>query len=529
MKKYKNLILVILAIIFVILQSPKWLFPIASWIAPIFLLTLSRENKWFKGSLLVLLSFAISGFVGQYNVMPFPLPIFIIVINFGSIFNLLPFLADKFILKKNRGFWRTLIFPTAYILKEYFQANSPSGVWQSISGTQHGFMPLVQSASIVGIYGVVFLIYWFASTTVFVIENRKENPRKAKMSGLIFISVISIVLVFGFSRLSQNNKDSKTVKIATITVDNSTVYETIYASATGNTIEFSADLSPTSPEFVEINMALIEFLSDSDNEKFIPVKTEMVNIYDKAFEKSKIASRNGSKIILWSEGLGLTMLEDKQELIEKGQSFAKENNVYLLLAYAAFFKGAPVAGKSIYENRVLTINPSGEIVNTFDKNVPVPNVERSAPGDGTIPVIKTEFANISPSICYDADFPNLIAQTGENETEVLLIPTSDWKSITPYHSYITRYRAIENGISVVKSTNKGMSIAYDQYGRILGESNFFDNDSEMLIVDVPVKKVKTLYPSIRDLFAKIWILFFVVVFIIHLVVLTKNKLESRKK
>jgi apolipoprotein N-acyltransferase len=528
MKKYRNIILLLLATLCLILQSPKWFFPIATWIAPVFILLLTKENKWLKGSLLAFISFAISGLIGQYNVMPFPLPIFIIVVVIGSIFNLLPFIADKFFLRKKRGYWRTLILPSAFVLKEYFQASSSSGVWQSISGTQNGFLALVQSASVVGIFGVVFLIYWFASTIVFILEVRQDNPRRAKKSGVIFISVIAIILTFGFIRLSHNNTNSRNVKVAAVTVDNSIIYETIYKCVTGNDISFKADISPSAPEFVEVNKALIEFLSDSDNEKFIPVKSVMINIHTKAFEKSKVASQNESKIILWSEGLGLTMLEDKDELILKGQQFAKENNVYLLLAYAAFFKGIPVPGKSIYENRVITINPDGEIVNVFDKNVPVPNVERSAPGDGTIPIIKTEYANISPSICYDADFPGLIAQTGKSETELLLIPTSDWESITPYHSYITRYRAIENGISVIKSTNKGLSVAYDQYGRIIGENNFFNDKSKILIVDVPVKKVKTIYPIIGDLFAKICVLFFIIVFIIHLIIILRNKFFNRK-
>ena len=134
MKKYRNILLVMLAVVCLILQSPKWLFPLASWLAPVFLLLISKNNKWLKGSLLILLTMIVSGFIAQHEVMPFPLPIFILVILIGSILNLIPFLADKFILKGNKGFWRTLIFPAAFMLLEYYHANSPSGVWQSISG-----------------------------------------------------------------------------------------------------------------------------------------------------------------------------------------------------------------------------------------------------------------------------------------------------------------------------------------------------------------------------------------------------------
>ncbi|MFC2104051.1 nitrilase-related carbon-nitrogen hydrolase [Bacteroidota bacterium] len=525
MKKYKNVLWVLLAIVCLILQSPKLMFAPAAWLAPVFLLLISRYTKWLKGSLLIVLSLVISGIVGKYDVWPMPLPILILSVVIGSVLDIIPFLADKFFLKNNKGFWRTLIFPAAFILREYYRANA--GVWTSISGTQHGFLPLVQTASIVGIWGVVFFVYWFPSVTVFVLENWTENRKKAKRASIIFISIFSIVLIFGLIRLIQKN-DAKTVKVAAVAGDNSSVFETIYKSSTGNEIHFGSEISPADPELMKINTVLVEFLSDADNDKFIPVKSEMTKINDKAFEKSKIAAQKGSKIILWSEGLGITMLDDKPELIKKGQQFAKENNVYLLLAYAALFEGAPKPGEAIYENRVITINTNGEIINTFDKNVPVPNVERSAPGDGTIPVIKTEFANISPSICYDADFPNLISQTGKSETEILLIPTSDWKAISPFHSYITRFRAIENGVSVVKSTNKGLSVAYDQYGRVIGKSNFFDKNAETLIVDMPVYKVKTLFPIIGDLFAQIWSLFFIVIFIIHIFFWIKRMFIKRK-
>ena len=163
MEKKLNIIYLILGIVFLTLQSPKWLFPLASWIAPIFLLLIIRNNNWLKGSLLIFLALLVSGILGQYNVMPFPIPILIIIVLIGCLKNLIPYLADKFLFKGKKGFWRTLIFPAAYMLIEYYNVNSSSGVWQSISGTQHSFFLLAQSASLVGIWGIVFFIYWFAS------------------------------------------------------------------------------------------------------------------------------------------------------------------------------------------------------------------------------------------------------------------------------------------------------------------------------------------------------------------------------
>src|SRR3989338_1808189 len=43
-------------------------------------------------------------------------------------------------------------------------AISPYGVWGSLAHTQFGNLPLMQSASVIGTWGVTFLICWFNST-----------------------------------------------------------------------------------------------------------------------------------------------------------------------------------------------------------------------------------------------------------------------------------------------------------------------------------------------------------------------------
>jgi len=520
----KNVFFTVLGMICLALQSPKWLFPLAAWIAPVFLLFISRNNKWLKGSLLIFFASFVSGVFGGYNVLPFPLPIVIFLAFKGSLLILIPYLADKFLLREKRGYWRTLVFPSTFMLIEYFNAHSSGGVWGSISGTQYAFLTLSQVTSVVGIWGIVFLLYWFASTVVFSLENWKENRRIAITGGSIFLSIFVFTLIFGIVRLNQNNSDSKKVKVAAVTLDFADTFEVIYKTITGKDITFGSDLAQTSPEVAEMNRAFIEFLKDPDRDEYRPIKDTMRRSNDRVFEESEKAVQKGSNIIVWSEGLGVSMIDDKDDLIQKGRSFARDNNIYLLLAYGAFFKGEPKPGEPVFENKVLTINPNGEILNEFQKNRPVPIAERSAPGDGKIPVIKTEYASISPSICYDADFPDLIAQTGRSETELLLIPTGDWKAISPYHSYITRFRAIENGISIVKSTSRGLSIAYDQYGRIIKERDFFDPHSEILISELPIKKVKTLYPYIGDSFSQVWILFLAAIFILH----SKNWVKKKR-
>jgi apolipoprotein N-acyltransferase len=57
------------------------------------------------------------------------------------------------------------------------------------------------------------------------------------------------------------------------------------------------------------------------------------------------------------------------------------------------------------------------------------------------------------------------------------------------------FRAIENGTSLVRQTDAGLSIASDPYGRILAQTDFFGATDRTMVAQVPVKHVATLYTT----------------------------------
>lgn len=98
-------------------------------------------------------------------------------------------------------------------------------------------------------------------------------------------------------------------------------------------------------------------------------------------------------------------------------------------------------------------------------------------------------------ICYDADYPAIIQQAGLNGTSLLLVPSKDWREIDPIHSHMAVFRAIENGMSLVRQTDTGLSIAVDAYGRVLAQTDFFGATDRTLVAQVPVKHVATIYTA----------------------------------
>ena len=96
-------------------------------------------------------------------------------------------------------------------------------------------------------------------------------------------------------------------------------------------------------------------------------------------------------------------------------------------------------------------------------------------------------------ICWDGDYPAIIRQAGRNGTGLMLIPSSDGITYGTVHTHMAVFRAIENGMSLVRQTEWGLSMAVDPYGRVLAQTDFFGATDRTLVAQVPVKHVTTIY------------------------------------
>jgi apolipoprotein N-acyltransferase len=177
-------------------------------------------------------------------------------------------------------------------------------------------------------------------------------------------------------------------------------------------------------------------------------------------------------------------------------------------------------------NKIITIHPNGDILDTYYKNVPVKNADPSIPGDGKIDVIETPYGNFSPVICYDADFPGMMRQTGNNNTDVIMVATGDWYSISPYHSKIGMVRSIENGVSMFKTVSYGLSVAADAYGNIISKDDFFEDDHHIMISDVPIYRTSTFYSRSGDFLVYISYFYVFSIMIYLIIVRIRKKISA---
>jgi apolipoprotein N-acyltransferase len=440
----------------------SWLAPLAAWIAPVLIIRFARDHKVGRGYLLVLAASILATTIGFISIwlggLPRPMVPFL-VLGIGFLWSL-PYLADRLLNERLPGFSSTFVYPLAATTLEFlFIHFNPLGTWGATGFTQYGVLPLMQLASVTGIIGITFLMGWFASVANWAWENRGRGAEVLR--GLAaFGAFLAVVLVFGFVRLnlSPTSETDETVRVAGITARSNFIL--------AERVEEMSAPSITSPA----------------------MRQELQVHWDAYFDATAREAQAGARVILWAELAAFTAPSDEASYIAQGQEVAHQNGIYLTIPYGIY---DPETGQKI-ENKLVMIDPTGVIVMEHLKyggHI----IEGGRRGEGILQTVATPFGVLSAIICYDGDYPTVVQQSGLNDTGLMLVPSSDWFSIDPVHSQMAVFRAIENGMSLVRQTHTGLSIAVDAYGRVLAQTDFFGATDRTMVAQVPVRDVTTAY------------------------------------
>ncbi|KJV95054.1 apolipoprotein N-acyltransferase [Rickettsia amblyommatis str. Darkwater] len=129
-------------------------------------------------------------------------------------------------------------------------------------------------------------------------------------------------------------------------------------------------------------------------------------------------------------------------------------------------------------------------------------------GNGGLVYLEKYNLKIKPLICYESIFPDFV-QTNNEIADVIINITNDaWygKSSGPYqHFHISRSRAVENGLPMIRVANNGISAIVDPFGRTIKKLNLNEiNYTQGLI---PKKLIS---PTIFSQFGNVTILLLIV-------------------
>jgi apolipoprotein N-acyltransferase len=458
--------------------------PIAAWLAPVFLLRFARTQRPRMGlSLLALVMCVVLFSKWAIGLAPAMLGISGAI---AALLTLIGYIADRWLTPRLTGIAATFVFPltitsvdwlgstlaaplSAYLLPSLF---SVGATWNSPAYTQAGNLPLLQIVSITGLWGLTFLIAWFASVVNAWWEHAFDW-RLVRTSVLAFAAVLMAVLLFGSTRLAFFPPNAQTVQVAGIVSR-----EDLFATIT--------DLNP---------QALMPGTADQRN----AARSRFTPIVDDLFTRSQQAADNGAKIIVWSETTAPIIEEDTAAVLERAGKLARSAQIYLQLGLIVFNNSDHYP---FMQNRAVLLDPTGAVVWDYHKARPTPGENtKVVAGPAVVPTVDTPYGRLATVICYDADFPALVRQAGQAGVDILLLPYKDWASVRVQHAQMATFRAIENGVSLVRPSLSGLSTAVDAQGRILAQVDAFTTDAPTLVAMVATHGIPTLYARIGDSFA----------------------------
>ena len=155
-----------------------------------------------------------------------------------------------------------------------------------------------------------------------------------------------------------------------------------------------------------------------------------------------------------------------------------------------------------FGNKLRLIGLSGDELFSYRKSRPVPGWEASimVRGDGRFPLAATDDGRFVGAICFEMDHPDFVRQIGRAAPDPWIVPANDWREVKRSHLQPVAFRAIENGVPILRATSAGMSGAFDANGRTLAVVDHFSSQRTM-VAQMPLGAVPTPYARVGDLFA----------------------------
>jgi apolipoprotein N-acyltransferase len=415
--------------------------------------------------------------------VPAPGILYFAIVTIITAGQIAPLVVDRMLYRRIEGLARTLVLPCAVVSGEFLSfAVSPYGTWGALAYTQSGNLPLLQLVSITGLFGVAFLIAWFAAVVNDAWEKSFEW-RRFRWTACSFAGVCALVLIAGAARLALFPPAAETVRVASITAPDD-LRDGVNPAKVATTLH--VDLGPSMPDVVW--QALVRNM-------------EPLNAYLVA--QSRREAQAGARIVFWPEGQAVTAKESEAELIELGRQTARGERIYLGM-------GMVVAQREDQQlkiqNRFLFLDPDGNTVSDYTKQNPVPGGEaRSAVipvHDYHLPTVDTPHGRVAAAICFDMDFPRFVHQAGEARADMILAPSNDWQAIDPLHTQMACLRGVELGCAVIRHTSNGLSQAVDCQGHVLARMDHFTTpaNERVMITHVPTRGTPTFYARFGDLF-----------------------------
>jgi apolipoprotein N-acyltransferase len=365
--------------------------------------------------------------------------------------------------------------------------------WNLLGASQYRILPLIQIASITGVYGVSFLVVWFSLSLVCAVMIVLQRPtmRSAWIGELILpMAAVGLTFGFGYHKLMQ----------------------------------------PSLPE----RELVISLVQPSIPQTLIWDANEKTNRFQQLLRLSEQVLTNRPDVLIWPEAAVPNLLRWHPETYQAITGLARSNKVWMIIGAddAEPRRNTPDPNDADYFNSSFLVSPEGEVVTTYRKRllvifgeyIPlvrwlpflkfiVPIGDGFTPGQRHVPFDLPDLkAKTSVLICFEDNFPHAVRDYAGDDIDFLLNLTNNgWfgeGAAQWQHDANALFRAVENGLPLVRCTNNGLTCWVDAHGRLrdvfgVGQDNVYG--SGFITIRIPLlpdgqKREPTFYHQYGDWF-----------------------------
>jgi apolipoprotein N-acyltransferase len=400
----------------------------------------------------------------------------ILVAYLASFFFVIFYLARK---AEEKGVSFAVSLPFLWVGLEFIRSFLLTGFpWASLGYSQYRILPLIQVADITGVYGISFLIVlansviWSALKAVNRVKKGEDRAYPLR-SAAVFLVLLSVVLIYGSFRMREEQRG------------------------------------------VPVQVALIQGNIDQGIKWDPAFMAETISIYERL---SRQASAGKVDLVVWPESAAPFFFQEAGPPSDRITALAREIKAPIIFGSPAFDDKGP---QRRYFNSAFLVSSSGSVLGRSDKMHLVPfgeyvplakmlpfvhklvvGVGDFSPGDSIV-TLDSGKGKVGVLVCFEGIFPDLARRYVREGAQLLVNITNDgWygRSSAPYqHLSMAVFRAVENGVPLVRAANTGITAIIDRKGKIVRQTALFEE--AFLTGEVLLGKGGTIYTRIGDVFA----------------------------
>jgi apolipoprotein N-acyltransferase len=422
-----------------------------TWLAPLPVLIIApRVSRWTAFGV-AFGAFTLGALnMWRYDRLVIPIWLSLFILFAPSLVFAFIVLAHRRFILRGQIFRATFTLPVLWSAVEYLsEFRSVHSTWGNLAYTQMDCLPLIQIASITGIWSISFILLLFPSVIAALLAHsnvispdRGYSRRVAAVVAAIFI----IVFVYGFYRLAT---------------------------------------APTSPR---VTVALI-----STDQKLSPRGPAAVALVRAYVAQISALAAEGAKVIVFPEKIARIQGDDLAQADAILAQAAHDNHVTIFVS----FEHQP----NLHEARLYS--PDGRLEATYEKHHMLPAFESHLlPGTARLtfdrPSNDGTAGKWGVEICKDMDFPLLARQYSNDGARLMLVPAWDFVADGWLHGRMAILRGVESGFSIARSVKQGILTLSDSRGRVLIQHVTGSAPFDVLVGSVPLGSGPTFYDRTPD-------------------------------